>query len=160
LSPLHAVPPALEVEPLLEALDRHQVDYVLIGGLAARLHGSPLMTFDIDITPSTDRDNLARLAGALRELDAKLRVSGRDEPVDFPLDERSFDSFTAMTLVTRHGLLDVRLRPTGRAATAISRRAPRPSSCSAWSSASRALQTSSARRWRPVATRISRLCRR
>jgi hypothetical protein len=106
-------PPALDIEALLSTLDRHGVKFVLIGGVAARLHGSPLLTEDVDVTPAPSRENLGRLAAALRELDAKLRVAGAPEPIDFPLDERSFDSFTAMMLVTRHGYLDVCLRPDG-----------------------------------------------
>lgn len=104
--------PALDVEKLLGCLNRHRVEYVLIGGLAARLHGSPLLTDDVDVTPAVDRLNLGRLAAALVELGAKLRVTGAP-PVDFPFDERSFDNFTSMTLITRHGLLDICLRPDG-----------------------------------------------
>ena len=105
--------PALDVRSLLGVLARHEVEYVLIGGLAARLHGSPLLTEDIDVTPATHRDNLRRLAAALRELGAKLRVAGLAEGVEFPFDERSFGSFTSMTLVTRFGLLDLCFRPDG-----------------------------------------------
>jgi hypothetical protein len=73
VSPRPRVPPRLDVEAILGALDRHGVDYVLIGGIAARLHGSPLLTEDVDITPALDRPNLARLAEALTELEARLR---------------------------------------------------------------------------------------
>jgi hypothetical protein len=44
----------------------------LIGALAARLQGFPRLTADADITPARDRDNLERLAAALRELDARV----------------------------------------------------------------------------------------
>jgi hypothetical protein len=107
------VPAPLDVERLLGTLDRHGVEYVLIGGMAARLHGSPLLTEDLDITPSMDRANLGRLAAALRDLDARLRVPGLDEPVAFEFDERSFSAFTSMTLTTSAGLLDLCLRPDG-----------------------------------------------
>jgi hypothetical protein len=105
--------PALDVAALLGALERNQVRYVLIGGVAARLHGSPLLTEDVDITPAGDRENLRRLASALRELDAELRVRDVDEPVEFPLDARSFTAFTFMTFATPHGFLDICLRPAG-----------------------------------------------
>jgi hypothetical protein len=51
-----------------------------------RLHGSPELTEDLDITPAPDRENLSRLADAVRELEARLRGA---ENVDFPLDDRN-----------------------------------------------------------------------
>ena len=53
---------------LLRVLARHGVDYVVIGGIAAALHGSDLVTFDVDITPALGSDNLSRLSAALYEL--------------------------------------------------------------------------------------------
>jgi hypothetical protein len=55
------------------------VRYVLIGGQAAILHGSPLTTEDVDITPQGDAENLLRLAGALTELEARIRVTSEPE---------------------------------------------------------------------------------
>ena len=108
------LPPApFRPEEILATLERHEVRYVLIGGLAATLRGSPYPTVDVDITPAADRPNLGRLAAALRELDAKLRVEGRPEPVEWPLDERSFDQGTTWTFTTSFGSLDVCLRPDG-----------------------------------------------
>lgn len=98
---------------LLEVLERHGVRFVVIGGLAAELRGSPYITRDVDVTPSRDRANLRRLAGALRELNAQLRVPGVDGPVEFKLDEHSFDWGTTWTFVTDHGYLDVALLPDG-----------------------------------------------
>jgi hypothetical protein len=103
----------LDIEAILRTLDRHGVDYILIGGLAARLHGSPLMTDDVDITPTADPENLRRLVAALRELGAELRVAGMDEGLPFEFDERSFHPTTAMTLVTRGGPLDLCFQPVG-----------------------------------------------
>ena len=65
------------------------------------------------MTPSRDRANLTRLAAALRELNAQLRVPGTDEPVEFALDEHSFDWGTTWTFVTDHGFLDIALLPDG-----------------------------------------------
>ena len=106
--------PALDIERILTTLDRHGVDYVLIGGLAARLHGSPLLTEDVEITPSTEQDNLGRLAEAVKEMEARLRVAGApEEGVPFEFDARSFRSSTSMTLVTRYGFVDLCFRPDG-----------------------------------------------
>jgi hypothetical protein len=102
--------PPLDIEGLLGALERNEVRYVLIGGLAARLHGSPDLTEDLDITPEKTRANLGRLAAALRELRARLRGA---ESVDGPIDERALDNVDVLTLTTDHGLLDVCFRPAG-----------------------------------------------
>jgi len=100
-------------DDLLKVLERHGVRYVVIGGLAAELRGSPYITRDVDVTPSRDRANLRRLAAALRELNATLRVPGVDGPVEFPLDEHSFTWGTTWTFVTDHGYLDIALLPDG-----------------------------------------------
>jgi hypothetical protein len=109
------MPEAVPYRPdkLLEVLERHGVQFVVIGGLAAELRGSPYTTRDVDVTPSRERANLGRLADALRELDAKLRISGVDGPVEFPLDQHSFDWGTTWTFVTTHGFLDIALLPDG-----------------------------------------------
>jgi hypothetical protein len=58
----------LEADAIIACLHRHDVRYVLIGGLAAILHGSPQVTFDADICPASGPENLERLAAALREM--------------------------------------------------------------------------------------------
>ena len=59
-------------EPIevFRTLGRYGVEYVLLGGLAAVLQGSPLPTYDIDIAPAPGEDNLARLHAALVEIGA------------------------------------------------------------------------------------------
>ncbi len=100
-------------DELLEALERHQVLYVVIGGLAAELRGSPYVTRDVDVTPARTRENFTRLAAALRELEARLRVPDLEYPVEVPLDEQSFEQGTTWTYVTKHGYLNVALLPDG-----------------------------------------------
>lgn len=109
-------PVELDAEGIVAALNRHGVEYVVIGGYAALLHGSPTVTIDLDITPSPDPDNLDRLAAALRDLGAKLRASGVDELLTVPLDRRTFEQFpTFVNLRTDCGDLDISLRPAGPA---------------------------------------------
>ena len=60
---------------ILEVLDRHQVEFVLVGGLGARAHGATRPTSDIDLVPRGEHSNLERLAAALKELGARLRVA-------------------------------------------------------------------------------------
>ena len=61
---------------IIAALERHAVRYVVIGGLAATLHGSPVMTTDADICPARERDNLERLAReSVHEMSLKVSPS-------------------------------------------------------------------------------------
>ena len=100
-------------DKILEVLERHQVLYVVIGGLAAELRGSPYVTRDVDVTPARTRENFTKLAAALRELDAKLRIPDMEEPLAIRLDERTFGQGTTWTFVTKHGYLDIALLPDG-----------------------------------------------
>ncbi|MBM3493969.1 MAG: hypothetical protein FJX72_06575 [Armatimonadetes bacterium] len=55
---------------LLRTLDAHGVEYVLVGGVAANLHGAPLATYDVDIVHRRAPTNVARLLEALRSINA------------------------------------------------------------------------------------------
>ncbi|HET7530459.1 MAG TPA: hypothetical protein VFJ98_05825 [Mycobacteriales bacterium] len=97
---------------ILRVLAKHEVDYILIGGFAAVTHGSPLPTNDIDIVPSSDRDNMARLSTALKALRAKVRAAGVD-PLLFDHDADSLAAGQIWNLTTRYGDLDITLTPSG-----------------------------------------------
>jgi hypothetical protein len=73
----------LDPEQIIQTLGRHDVAYVLIGALAARLYGFPRLTADADITPSRDARNLEKLAAALRELDARVYTESVPEGLAF-----------------------------------------------------------------------------
>ena len=60
---------------LLAVLNRHQVDYVLVGGMAALVYGATRLTEDLDIVARDMDDNMARLASALNELDAHSDIA-------------------------------------------------------------------------------------
>lgn len=107
--------PAFDPEGILRTLTRHEVAFVLIGGLAATIHGSPLRTNDADICPSTTARNLKRLALALQDLDARLRSSDAAEGVPFSIDPVALKRAEMWNLVTRLGELDVSFRPSGTA---------------------------------------------
>src|SRR6202011_3999617 len=95
----------------LRTLQRHSVRFVVIGGVAGRLWGSPTMTNDVDICYARDPSNLERLAGALVELEARLR--GVDDEVPFILDPRMLANGLDFTFMTRDGPLDVLGMPAG-----------------------------------------------
>jgi hypothetical protein len=105
-----------QIAAVAECLNRHGVDYVIIGGGAAQLHGAPVMrTRDADVVPSRVPANLDRLAAALRELQARLWI-GAAEPEGL---EMAFDRGVLgrnegfLNLITRFGPLDVTFRPDG-----------------------------------------------
>lgn len=98
---------------MLRALTEHGVEFLVVGGIAARLRGAPLLTQDVDITPATDRANLERLAGALADLEAKLRTATEPEGVRFPFDPGLLESGSVWTLTTKHGDLDLVMSPAG-----------------------------------------------
>jgi len=104
-----------EADPLeiLRALERQDVSYILIGAAAARIAGVPVVTEDVDVTPASNRENLERLAAALRELGARLRTSTDPEGVSFPVDAEMLASADMWTLTTSAGDLDIHFTPAG-----------------------------------------------
>jgi hypothetical protein len=107
--------PEFRPEAVLEALGRHGVRFVLIGGFAAVIHGSPYVTTDLDVVPATDPGNLARLSDALRDLHARVWTAGEPGGLTFEHDAESLARADTWTLVTDHGRLDVFLNPSGTA---------------------------------------------
>lgn len=105
----------LDLERLFETLQRHNVVYVLIGGLAALYHGSPFPTEDADIVPADDTDNLTRLAEALRDLNARIRTESVAECLPFRCDGLTLASAQMWNLTTDAGDLDIAFRPAGTA---------------------------------------------
>lgn len=95
----------------LRTLVAHGVRFVMIGGLAGRAWGSPLITNDLDICYDRDGDNLERLAAALVALHAKVR--GVDDDVPFLLDAEILARGDRFTFVTDAGDLDILGTPSG-----------------------------------------------
>lgn len=71
-----AAPEGPDLKRITDALARHEVEYLLVGGIAARAYGAQRPTFDVDCVPEPSRENLDRLAAAMRDLHARLRVEG------------------------------------------------------------------------------------
>ena len=97
----------------LRTLIAYKVDFVLIGGLAARLHGSPTVTNDLDVCHDRPPANLKRLARALAEMEARLRLPDPAELVDTQIDERLLAATGNLTLTTDFGVFDLLARPAG-----------------------------------------------
>jgi predicted nucleotidyltransferase len=94
----------LDFFEILQTLNRHKVDFIIVGGVCAVLHGAPVSTFDLDIVHSRSEDNLTRLKEALEDLDAYYRTR-RDKRL-IP-DITHLASPGHQLLMTRFGPLDL-----------------------------------------------------
>lgn len=103
--------PVFQPVSILHALvDRH-VRFLLIGGLAGAIRGSPVITGDVDICYARDRENLERLAGTLGDLGARLRAAPPEVP--FQLDVGALEAGDHFTFATQLGSLDCIGTPAG-----------------------------------------------
>lgn len=97
-------PPRADVFALLRTLRRHDVRFIVVGGVAAVLHGAPVATFDLDIVHDRSPDNVENLLRALRELSARYRdTAGRQISPDATHLQGSGHNL----FVTAEGPLDV-----------------------------------------------------
>ena len=88
---------------ILKVLSHHEVEFILVGGLAAVVQGAPVLTFDLDIVFLKDAENLPRLLAALQEIDARyVDPAGRH----IVPDAEKLASFRMHQLVTSLGSLD------------------------------------------------------
>jgi hypothetical protein len=104
----------VDAETLVETLLKHRVKFVVVGGFAVELWDVALPpTVDVDITPERSKENLARLAEALNELDAKIRY--RDDSVSIPggLTSQNIEAMMVLNLITTAGPLDLTIMPAG-----------------------------------------------
>jgi hypothetical protein len=105
----------LDPDRILTALVKRQVEFVVIGAVAAIAQGGPLITQDLDITPAREPGNLDRLARALKDLDARLRLPDDSSGIEFPIEPRFLGSVGSWTLKTPSGDLDLLFVPSGTA---------------------------------------------
>ncbi|MFT3863507.1 MAG: hypothetical protein QM729_04485 [Solirubrobacterales bacterium] len=97
--------PSLQIRPLLELLDRHAVDFIVIGGIAGIVHGSSYPTYDFDVLYARDESNLKRMAAALTELGVTLRGAPADLP--FRPDARTLAAGCNFTFDSEYGSFDI-----------------------------------------------------
>lgn len=96
---------------ILSGLNESRVRYVVIGGVAANVHGSPRITMDVGICYDPEDGNRARLAACLAGWHAYLR--GVEPGLPFFMDARTLRDVPVLTLVTDLGDLDVMDRVAG-----------------------------------------------
>jgi hypothetical protein len=95
------------------ALNHHSVRYVLVGGWASEFFGAGIATNTIEICHERTPDNMERLAAALQELHATLRVAGVDDDLPFVLDGRTLAARDSFAFRSDAGDLDVLGTPSG-----------------------------------------------
>lgn len=106
--------PDFDPERTIETLNAHGVRYVVIGAVAALAHGAPIAaTFDVDVTPARDKDNLAWLSNALSDLDARIRSADVAGGLPFAHDAASLGRMQMLNLTCRHGDFDLAFAPSG-----------------------------------------------
>jgi hypothetical protein len=93
----------VDFSEILRVLHRHEVEFVTAGGLAAVFNGAPVVTVDVDILHRRTPENVARLLGALRELEAVYR----QDPRNIAPGEGHLLGPGHQLLRTKHGDLDV-----------------------------------------------------
>ena len=96
---------------LLEILNEHNVDFVVVGGLAAIAHGSSQVTQDIDICINMEPENMDKLKIALQELHPIHRIGNKQRP--FIESGKALYSFKNIYLTTDYGQLDCLSEITG-----------------------------------------------
>lgn len=105
---------------LIEALARHEVDYVLIGGMAAVVYGASRPTEDLDILARDMDDNMERLAAALNDLEASCDVAEHASTFELRAMNTRWN--------TSAGTVDVLVSAKGPAGTTINWRKIAPTS--------------------------------
>ncbi|HEY2052603.1 MAG TPA: hypothetical protein VGH14_01560 [Solirubrobacterales bacterium] len=99
----------LDFPGILRELTEAGVDFFLIGGIAVGYHGYVRATKDVDVVPSPEASNLARLATALSRLDAVVDGAEEFSPDELPdpLDPVALGTGGNWVLTTRLGRLDI-----------------------------------------------------
>jgi hypothetical protein len=106
--------PGVDAERIVATLLAHDVRFVVVGGFAVELWDVAVQpTVDVDVTPEVSHQNLKRLADALNELEASLRVDGDEIDVPGGLSAELIGRMSVLNLVTDAGPLDLTILPAG-----------------------------------------------
>jgi hypothetical protein len=73
--------PSQDNKALLIRLNEHRVEFVIIGGVCAVLHGTPYVTFDLDVCCPFSLENLRRIEAAVRDLHPHHRLAADKLPL-------------------------------------------------------------------------------
>jgi hypothetical protein len=101
-----------EARRILRALQDVHVEYVLVGGLAAGLHGHSGGSHTVTIVPARFTRNLERLAKALHALDARVQTAGIvDQANRVAVTSDSLRRLGRWSMTTRCGPLEIDFEP-------------------------------------------------
>lgn len=94
-----------QIQSAVDSLVEHNVEFVIVGGVAIIAHGVPYATFDLDFCYSRTTENIKKIVDALAGFNPRLR----DFPENLPFiwDERNLPSGTNFTLETNIGDIDL-----------------------------------------------------
>jgi hypothetical protein len=96
---------------LLKNLSVHEVDFVVVGGVAGVLHGSRLVTQGLDVCAPLTLKNLTRILSALAGLNPRFRMTTDNRPL--PGDPADLAGYRNLYLLTDLGQLDILSEITG-----------------------------------------------
>ncbi len=104
----------LDAAGIAAALNRREVDYVVIGAFAAIAQRAPIpATRDIDFTPARGVENLTRLSAALTDLGTRIRVPDPPEGLPFAHNGDSLGAVLVWNLICSLGEFDLCFSPAG-----------------------------------------------
>lgn len=101
-------PATADLEALLRELAAAGIEFIVVGGAAAVIHGAPIATQDLEIVPRQRPDDLIRLLAALERLDTRFRPVRPDR--DLAPTAEHLAGTGQLNLITQHGPLDILLR--------------------------------------------------
>ena len=98
-------PNSADFYELLKRLKDHGVEFVLIGGVAAMVQGSPLATYDVDVCAPLSESNVSRILDALRGVRPRFRF--RPDKMPVPDDPARLRGIKNLNLLTDLGVIDI-----------------------------------------------------
>lgn len=99
--------PELDIQGIFAALDREDIEFLVIGGVAVGFHGFVRGTKDVDIVPNPEPENLARLAAMLAALDAQIEGADEFKGEELP-DEPLWEKLSPTAIEAEIGGLPVK----------------------------------------------------
>jgi hypothetical protein len=95
----------IKIETAIRALSVNNVQFVIVGGIAVRIHSSAYVTFDLDFCYLRTNENLKRIVKALAPF--KPRPRNFPENLPFIFDERTLQNDTNFAFETEIGDVDL-----------------------------------------------------